>query len=68
MWVCMYSNCAFVTTEDNRVNDCQKVHGWSACTNLWRWFQKRFKNEQKDKGSTIGGVNTLVWVESRQGP
>ena len=59
-----YSNRGPITIEDNRVHNCQKVHGWKTCTKPMEVVPKKFKYKQKkdNRGSTIKGVYTLVWA------
>ena len=63
--VCMhlysYSNRGSITIEDNRVHDCQKVHGWKACAKPMEVVPKKFEYKQKkgNRGSTNEGVYTL---------
>ena len=60
----MHLNHGPMTEEDNRVHDCQKVHGWKACTKAMEVVPQKFKYKQKDnRGSTIEGVYTLGCVD-----
>ena len=59
-----YSNRGPITIEDNRVHNCQSVHGWKAYTKPMEVVPNKFKYIQKKDnwGSTIEGVYTLVCV------